>query len=130
MHASIPSLRPIVSRCNRDRTSLATPAAFLAPTEPFPPPPSRSIAARAICLRVDEWNYGGLESGSAIKRRNGGLTISTLSLSLCLSFVQWRPQLYSQWGAFPKWEGAVSAPRWEEGCCKGILVVRRRDIGP
>lgn len=69
MHASIPSLRPIVSRCNRDRTSLATPAAFLAPTEPFPPPPSRSIAARAICLRVDEWNYGGLESGSAIKRR-------------------------------------------------------------
>lgn len=82
MHASIPSLRPIVSRCNRDRTSLATPAAFLAPTEPFPPPPSRSIVARAICLRVDEWNYGGLESGSAIKRRNGGLTISTLSLSL------------------------------------------------
>lgn len=82
MHASIPSLRPIVSRCNRDRTFLATPAAFLAPTEPFPPPPSRSIAARAICLRVDEWNYGGLESGSAIKRRNGGLTISTLSLSL------------------------------------------------
>lgn len=25
--------------------------------------------ARAICPRVDEWNYGGLESGSAIKRR-------------------------------------------------------------
>lgn len=81
MHASIPSLRPIVSRCNRDRTFLATPAAFLAPTEPFPPPPSRSIAARAICLRVDEWNYGGLESGSAIKRRIDNLHPLSLSLS-------------------------------------------------
>lgn len=81
MHASIPSLRPIVSRCNRDRTSLATPAAFLAPTDPFPPPPSRSIVARAICLRVDEWNYGGLESGSAIKRRIDNLHPLSLSLS-------------------------------------------------
>lgn len=125
MHASIPSLRPIVSRCNRDRTSLATPAAFLAPTDPFPPPPSRSIVARAICLRVDEWNYGGLESGSAIKRRIDNL--HPLSLFVFPSSNGDRNFIRSG-GAFPKWEGA--APRWEEGCCKGILVVRRRDIGP